>query len=130
LCLNGFPPTADPVRRTLVYLGPGELRAPGDDRPTIVTDDQVAQQARDAGVRIDALATAGRDTAALAALTRGSGGTLTRVGADDVDGALDAIGGDDSAAGTGPRRDAPGGLLVAAVAVAALTAAALIGVRR
>ena len=52
LCLNGFPgfPAPGDTNRAVIYLGPGELRAPGDDRPSLFTQAQVTDMARRAGV--------------------------------------------------------------------------------
>ncbi|WP_197420295.1 hypothetical protein, partial [Mycobacterium sp. NAZ190054] len=65
-CLTGFPGFEErsDTRRSLIYVGPGDLRAPGDDRPSLFTDAEVTAMARRAGVQINAIATPGRDTAA------------------------------------------------------------------
>ena len=131
LCLTGFPGFEEPGdrQRTLIYFGPGALRAPGDDRPTVFTDAGVDEMARRAGVHIDAIATAGRPTEALAATARSSGGTFTRFDADTLDGQLDVLrAGADR--GDDQRRDTPTAALVGGLALAGLLAVALLAVRR
>ena len=57
LCLTGFP-TDDPAgdrRRSLIYLGPGDLRAPDETRPALFTDQQVIDLAGERGVQVNAL---------------------------------------------------------------------------
>ena len=75
MCLTGFPSSdQEPAqRRSLIYVGPGSLRAPGDPRPTLVTPDAVRGLAEDAAVQVNVLFT---DTAngALDAVARESGG--------------------------------------------------------
>lgn len=135
LCLTGFPDFEQPgqTRRSLIYLGPGNLRAPGDDRPSLFTDAQVADMARRAGVQINAIATPGRDTAALSAAATATGGQFVRFDAADLDAQLDAI---RAAAPAGPsagsdaREDSPAVVLVAALALSALLGVALLAVRR
>ncbi|WP_234794266.1 hypothetical protein [Mycolicibacterium flavescens] len=57
LCLTGFPPGEAPAdrRRSLIYLGPGELRAADDTRPSLFTDQQVTELARERNVQVNAL---------------------------------------------------------------------------
>jgi hypothetical protein len=131
LCLTGFPGFEEPSERhrSLIYLGPGTLRSPGDDRPTVFTDAQVEEMARRGGVHIDAIATPGRPTETLAAMARASGGDFTRFDAGTLDGHLDALrAGADR--GDDERRDAPTVPLVAGLALAGLLAVALLAVRR
>ncbi|QZY46992.1 hypothetical protein [Mycolicibacterium austroafricanum] len=132
LCLTGFPGPGD-TRRSLIYLGPGTLRAPGDDRPSLFTDAQVTEMARHAGVQINAVATAGRDTGALSAATEATGGQFFRFDAAEVDGQLDAVRAEAPPApsqGLDTREDSPAAVLVAALALAALLGVALPAVRR
>ena len=133
LCLNGFPgfPAAGETDRSVLYLGPGELRAPGDDRPSLFTDAQVADMARDAGVRIDALATAGRPTGALAAAAEQTGGLFLRYDPAAVTGQLDQIRAAQQARGAEEQRtDAPVVVLIAALMLTALLGISLLAVRR
>jgi hypothetical protein len=75
MCLTGFPSSdQEPAqRRSLIYVGPGSLRAPGDTRPTIFTPDAVRGLTEDAAVQLNVLFT---DTGngALDAVARESGG--------------------------------------------------------
>ncbi len=59
LCITGFPSFDAPSthRRTLIYLGPGELRAPDEQRPSLFDDQQVADMAGEAGFQVMLLAT-------------------------------------------------------------------------
>lgn len=133
LCLNGFPgfPAASETDRSVLYLGPGELRAPGDDRPSLFTDVQVADMARDAGVRIDAIATAGRPTNALAAAAERTGGLFLRYDPAAATGQLDQIRAAQQARGADEQRiDAPVVVLIAALMLTALLGISLLAVRR
>ncbi|MEC9324109.1 MAG: hypothetical protein VYB90_09755 [Actinomycetota bacterium] len=133
LCLNGFPgfPASGDTDRSVLYLGPGELRDPGDARPSLFTDAQVADMARDAGVRIDALATAGRPTGALAAAAEQTGGLFLRYDPAAVTGQLDQIRAAQQARGTEEQRtDAPVVVLIAALMLTALLGISLLAVRR
>ncbi|MGE2727476.1 hypothetical protein [Mycolicibacterium pulveris] len=59
LCITGFPSFDAPSthRRSLIYLGPGELRAPDETRASLLDLRQVADMANRAGVQINVLAT-------------------------------------------------------------------------
>ncbi len=131
LCMTGFPDFQEPgdTRRSVIYLGPGSLRAPGDDRPSLFTDDQVIEMARRGSIQINAVATAGRQTDALATISRSSGGTFDRFDAAGLDTALDAIrAGAPSEADQ--RRDSPTVVLIAGLALAGLLGVSLMAVRR
>ena len=135
LCLTGFPDfqTTGDTRRSLIYLGPGALRPPDDDTPSLYTDAQVIEMAQRAGAQINAIATPGRDTASLSAATDATGGRFFRFDAADVDGQLDEI---RASAPPGPedradaREDAPGVAVIAALALSALLGVSLLAVRR
>lgn len=83
LCLTGFPGfdrrTAE--RRSVIYVGPGELRTPGDPRAALFGPDRVRELARTAGVQVNTVLTTG-DPAALAALARDTGGRSFAAGVD------------------------------------------------
>ncbi|TRW86371.1 hypothetical protein FK535_07910 [Mycolicibacterium sp. 018/SC-01/001] len=131
LCLTGFPDYQAPgdSRRSVIYLGPGELRSPDDTRSSLFTDDQVTDMARRGDIQINAVATAGRPSEELAAVARSSGGTFVRFDAATLDSQLDAIrAGAPSEADQ--RRDSPAVVLVAALALAGLLAVSLMAVRR
>lgn len=130
LCMTGFPDFQQPgdTRRSVIYLGPGSLRAPGDDRPSLFTDEQVIDMARRGGIQINAVATAGRQTDSLATISRSSGGTFERFDAPALDGQLDAIRA--GAPTQAQRRDSPTVVLVAGLALAGLLGVSLMAVRR
>ncbi|MEW5813496.1 MAG: hypothetical protein AB1925_29065 [Actinomycetota bacterium] len=131
LCLTGFPDFQEPgdTRRSVIYLGPGALRAPDDTRPSLFTDEQVVDMARRGDIQINAVATAGRQTDALATIARSSGGAFVRFDAATLDGQLDAIrAGAPGAADQ--RRDSPAVVLVVGIALAGLLAVSLMAVRR
>lgn len=135
LCLTGFPgfETAGDTRRSLVYLGPGALRSPDDSRPSLYTDAQVTEMAQRAGAQINAIATPGRETESLSALTGATGGQFFRYQAADMDAALDAIRAATLAASSDradSREDSPAVALIAALALAALLGVSLVAVRR
>ncbi len=135
LCLTGFPDfqSDGETRRSLIYLGPGALRAPGDSRPSLFTDAQVTEMAQRAGVQINAVATPGRETDALATITGVTGGQFYRFDATDsagIDRYLDAIRAAPAPAQESGRGDSPVVVLVAALALAALLGVALMAVRR
>lgn len=133
LCLTGFPgfESSGDTRRSLIYLGPGALRSPDDSRPSLFTDAQVTEMAQQAGVEVNAVATPGRETGALAAITDATGGQFFRFDSGALGANLDTIraapapGQDDAG-----RADSPVLVLVAALAVAALLGVSLMAVRR
>lgn len=134
LCLTGFPgfETDGDTRRTLIYLGPGTLRAPDDTRPSLFTDAQVTDMARTAGAQINAIATPGRTTEALSTVTRATDGQFFRYDSADVDGQLDAIraGALAAPADGSTREDDPVVVLVVALALSALLGVSLMAARR
>lgn len=132
LCLTGFPGFEQPgsTRRQVIYLGPGALRAPGDDRPSLFTEAQVVEMARRAGAHIDAVATPGRETEELTRLTEGTGGRFVRYDAAELTRQLDTFR-TATPPGYRERRDEdPAIPLVTALAVAGLLSVALMAVRR
>jgi hypothetical protein len=75
LCLTGFPDFdhAAAQRRSLIYVGPSQLRTPDDPRPPLFTAERVTDVARAAGVQVNVLST-GPDSAFLSTLVRDTGG--------------------------------------------------------
>jgi hypothetical protein len=75
LCLTGFPDfdRRSAQRRSMIYVGPGELRAPDERRPALFNDDRVTAMAVAADVQVNTLVT-GADSTALAALARDTRG--------------------------------------------------------
>jgi hypothetical protein len=131
LCLTGFPGFENPgdERRSVIYLGPGALRAPDDSRPSLFTDAQVIEMARRGAIQINAVATPGHQTDTLATMASSTGGTFVRFDPATLDTRLDAIrahtpGDDDQ------RRDSPVAVLIVALALTGLLAVSLMAVRR
>ncbi|KMO71513.1 hypothetical protein BST22_12060 [Mycolicibacterium chubuense] len=131
LCLTGFPGFENPgdERRSVIYLGPGALRAPDDSRPSLFTDAQVIEMARRGAIQINAVATPGHQTDTLATMASSTGGTFVRFDPATLDTRLDAIrahtpGDDDQ------RRDSPVVVLIVALALTGLLAVSLMAVRR
>lgn len=131
LCLTGFPGFENPgaERRSVIYLGPGSLRAPDDSRPSLFTDAQVIDMARRGAIQINAVATAGHQTDTLATITRSTGGTFTRFDPATLDAQLDAIRAD-APRDDDQRRDSPVVVLVLALALTGLLGVSLMAVRR
>lgn len=73
MCLTGFPEfdTEAPVRRSLIYVGPGALG--GDGGPSLFTAQQVRDMAATAGVQVNAVT----DDGLPAELARQTGGRVT-----------------------------------------------------
>jgi hypothetical protein len=71
LCVTGFPDFNQKAmqRRSLIFIGPGQLRTAGDPRPALFTTDHVRDLALAAGVQVNILIT-GPDSAALDSLAR------------------------------------------------------------
>ena len=75
MCLTGFPSFDQKTaqRRSLIYVGPGSRRVPGETRPALFTADAVRDLARTAGVQVNVVIT-GSGSDALDALARDTGG--------------------------------------------------------
>jgi hypothetical protein len=85
LCLTGFPgfEEAAAQRRSLIYIGPGDLRSPGDPRPSLFDADRLRAMAQAAGVQVNVLLT-GPGGSELEALARDTGGQSFSAQADVV----------------------------------------------
>lgn len=87
LCLTGFPQQpAGERRRSLIYLGPGELRAPGETRPELFTDQQVIDLARERGVQVNALVSSPGPVRDIAQATMGRYAPISPDLTDQLDG--------------------------------------------
>jgi hypothetical protein len=75
MCLTGFPSfdQKTPQRRSLIYVGPGSRREPGETRPALFTADAVRDLATTAGVQVNVVIT-GSGSDALDTLARDTGG--------------------------------------------------------
>jgi hypothetical protein len=91
LCLTGFPDFEEPAaqRRSIIYVGPGDLRPPGDPRPALFDADRVRAMAQAAGAQVNVLLT-GPGGDELETLARDTGGRSFPAEAD-VAGALEEI---------------------------------------
>jgi hypothetical protein len=133
MCMTGFPPSDTPGerRRSIIYLGPGEIRRADETRPSLFTDQQVTDMAREDGIQINALASS---PGGLRPVVESTDGRYAPVGAT-LAGDLDEIRGHppdaaQSTTVTGWRGDSPTIPLAVAVAVAALLCLSLVVLRR
>jgi hypothetical protein len=141
LCMTGFPSfdSTSTHRRSLIYLGPGEIRGAQEERRSLLTADQVSSMARDAGVQINALSSSSRRAGALPAIAKNSGGRYSSLEGREGQLAedLEAIRGDPPAA-TAPADetvtswfgDAPAVPLAVAVVTSMLLCLSLLVLRR
>jgi hypothetical protein len=76
LCMTGFPSFQEKSnhRRSLIYLGPSMIRAPDETRPSLFSEERVADMAGNAGIQINAITTSAQDTTNLRSLTESTGG--------------------------------------------------------
>lgn len=133
LCMTGFPASDDPGerRRSLIYLGPGNMRAPDETRPSLFTTEQVTEMARQNGIRVNALASS---PGSVRPVVEATGGRYAPLGAD-LTADLDEIrahppGTAQASTVTGWRGDSPTVPLAVAVFVSVLLCLALVVVRR
>jgi hypothetical protein len=97
LCMTGFPSFEEKSaqRRSVVYLGPSSIRAPGETRPALFVSQRVTEMAKQAGVQINAITTSPRGReAGLRAIAEATEGQFFYCDAADsaLSGDLDAIG--------------------------------------
>lgn len=140
LCFSGFPQDEkrDTHRRSVIYLGPSELRAAGDPRATLFTDASARDLAERVGIQLNVLDTAPSPASdALAALARRTGGRYQAPGQGSIDKALNDIRVHappvrlaDGGVVTADYRDAPVAPLVIALLSAAVLSVALLVLRR
>lgn len=95
LCMAGFPSfdSTSSHRRSLIYLGSGQLREAGETRPTLLTADQVTDMASRAGIQINALSTSSRNAGTLPTIAKSTGGQYFSLDGrqDQLTGDLDVI---------------------------------------
>jgi hypothetical protein len=141
LCITGFPSfdAKSPHRRSLIYLGPGQLRTPEETRRSLLTADQVSSMARAAGVQINVLNPSSRTAGALPSVAKTSAGQYFSLEnrEDQMTTDLDAIASKPPAASapaeqtaTGWFGDAPAVPLTVAVVAAVLLCLSLVVLRR
>lgn len=136
LCISGFPHFEQPGthRRSVIYLGPSELRMAGEPRAALFTGGAVRELAERAGVQLNVVDTApSPKSGSLLALTEQTGGRYLVPGS--VSGALDDI----RAHNRAPRHgtvakadsaDSPVVPLAVALFSATVLSVALMGLRR
>lgn len=138
LCMTGFPrfDNESPHPRSVIYLGPGEIRAADEQRASLFTAEQVDEMAAEAGVQINAISRPGA-TGNLRSITAGTGGEFTGYDPAALTSTLDKIDTNppqpsQTTATTvaGRSLDSPNVALVCAVAIATLLCGALVVVRR
>jgi hypothetical protein len=111
LCLTGFPSFEDKSthRRSVIYLGPGSIRAPGETRPALFVSQRVTDMAAAAGAQINTVTTSPRGReAGLRSIAEATGGQFFHY--DATDSALSAD--LDSIAERAPVAALPGGATV------------------
>jgi hypothetical protein len=147
LCIAGFPSSEDKTahRRSLIYLGPNDIRRPDEQRPSLFSTRQVTDLAARAGIQVNVIT--GSDVGDLHSIATGTGGRLETYGGPG----LDASGGTDATlgatldriradpprgvvagetVGTSGSRDDPNVPLIAGVVVSVLACLSLAVLRR
>lgn len=140
LCLSGFPSTEqhNTHRRSVIYLGPSDLRAAAEQRAALFADDSVRALAQRTGAQINVIDTAPSPaSSSLAALTRQTDGRYVVASATSVTAALNGIRAHtpsarraDGTVVTADLRDAPAVPLAVALLSAAVLSVALLVLRR
>jgi hypothetical protein len=140
LCLSGFSLTEqiNTQRRSVIYLGPSDLRAGGEQRATLFTDGSVRSLAERTGAQINVVDTdPSPASGALAGLSRQTGGKYIKPGTKSVTAALSDIRAHtpparraDGTVVTADFRDAPVVPLAIALLSAAVLSVALLVLRR
>ncbi len=141
LCMTGFPSfdSKSSHRRSLIYLGPGQIREADESRRSLLTADQVSSMAGNGGIQINVLNPSSRAAGGLPAIAKASGGQYfslegreDRLGAD-----LDAVLASPPVASapvdrvaTGWFGDAPAVPLAVAVVTSMLLCLSLVVLRR
>lgn len=76
LCMTGFPSfdSKSSHRRSVIYLGSGQTRDPEESRRSLLTAEQVASMASNAGIQINALSSSSRNAGPLPSIAKSSGG--------------------------------------------------------
>jgi hypothetical protein len=140
LCLSGFAgiEPRDTHRRSVIYLGPAELRAAGERRAALFTDRTVRDLAERTGAQINVVDTARSPASgALVSLAEQTGGRYIASRAQSVTAALNDIRAHtppahraDGTLVTAEYQDAPGVPLALALVSAAVLSVALLVLRR
>lgn len=140
LCMSGFPPIekGGTHRRSVIYLGPSDLRAAGDSRAALFGDAGVREVAARAATQLNVIDTAPSPaSASLVALAEQTGGWYLAPGRGSVIKAINEIRAHaplarlaDGTVVTADVRDEPAAPLVIALLSAAVLSVALLVLRR
>lgn len=140
LCISGFPDfkQRSERRRSVIYLGPSDLRAAGERRDALFTGIGVRDLAERAGVQLNVLDTAPSPASgSMLAFTERTGGRYLAAGRGSVSAALDQIRAHpppvrlaDGTVVTADYEDAPTVPLAIALVSAAVLSVALMVLRR
>lgn len=140
LCVAGFPSTEQPSehRRSVIYLGPSDLRAAGERRAALFNDAGVRDLAERAGAQINVVDTAPSPASgALTALAAQTGGRYLVAGPTSMTATLNEIRAHtppahraDGTVVTADFQDAPAVSLAIALVSAAVLSVALLVLRR
>ncbi|KUI27770.1 hypothetical protein AU195_03970 [Mycobacterium sp. IS-1496] len=138
LCISGFPDFEQKSshRRSVIYLGPTTLRAPGEQRPALFDAQRVADLADAAGAQINVITPA--EDPALRALAERTDGqfviaadeSAVRDGLERIDGRPAPLVLADGTRVTGQTQDAPVAVLAVVLVVAAMLSVTLVVLRR
>lgn len=138
LCLTGFPgfEQTSSHRRSVLYLGPTTLRAPGEPRPALFDAQRVADLADAAGAQVNVI-TSGDDAVLRQLADRTGGQFVVAAGRSEVRAALDQIDDrpvplvlPDGTRVTGQSQDAPLPVLAVVLLVTAALSVTLVVLRR
>lgn len=140
LCISGFPHFEErgEHRRSVIYLGPSDLRPPGEERAALFTGGSVRELAGRAGVQLNVVDTApSPKSGSLLALTEQTGGRYLVPGSGSVTAALQDIRTHtrsvrlaDGTAAKADSTDVPVVPLAIALMSATVLSVALMGLRR
>jgi hypothetical protein len=142
LCMAGFPSFEDKnlQRRSLIYLGPSDSRAPDEQRPSLFSAQQVQEMAAAAGIQVNLLTGSGSSPQddRLRSIAADTGGKFATYdgGGTNVAATLDSIRANppraDSSASafTGRLGDYPNVALITGIVVSALLCMCLVVLRR
>ena len=139
LCLSGFRSDEErgTRRRSVIYLGPSDIRAAGDQRPALFTDGGVQDLAKRVGAQINVVDTAPSPASGRWPRSPSRPGPVPGAGPKSVTAALDEIRSNaprrapaDGTVVTADSADAPVAPLAIALVSAAVLSVALLVLRR
>ncbi|WP_406815062.1 hypothetical protein [Mycobacterium sp. M23085] len=140
LCLSGFPEDEQRTahRRSVIYLGPSDLRGAGEQRAALFTDGSVRALVERTGAQVNVIDTApSAASGALVTLTKQTGGRYVAQGSESVGAALTEMRAHapparraDGAVVAADFHDAPMAPLIIGLLSAAVLSVALLVLRR